>query len=66
MSEEIPEVELAITLSKKEIDHFRAAITRRASDEQWQQSAMLLLQSLRARSSRFTVRELGRSYNAAV
>jgi hypothetical protein len=60
------QVELTIKLSNAEINFFRQAITKRASDKDWQQCATLLLQSLRARSSRFTVRELGRSYNAAV
>ena len=61
------EVELTIKLGRAEIAMFREAITRSAAKADWQAAAVLLLQSLRQRQSRFQVRELGKDfYNAAV
>ena len=61
------EVELTVSFDKQEITLWRLANSKSASKEDWQAAAIVLVQSLRARGCRYTVRQLGRgAYNAGV
>jgi hypothetical protein len=60
-------VEFSATMTSEEIKLLRAAITRSAREQDWKPAAINLFASLRARASRYQVRELGRgNHNATV
>jgi hypothetical protein len=61
-----PTVELSSKLTDDEVTAYRAAITQRAAQSDWQEAAIRYFASLRARAARYQVRELGRSYNATL
>jgi hypothetical protein len=59
-------VELSATLTQEEIRLLREAITKNANEPDWQEAAIRYFASLRQRSARYQVKELARSYNAAL
>jgi hypothetical protein len=59
-------VELQATLTQEEIRLLREAITKNANEPDWQDAAIRYFASLRQRSARYQVKELARSYNAAL
>jgi hypothetical protein len=61
-----PSVELLVKLTIKEINLWRLANAKATSDEEVKNANRLLSESLRSRSARYTVRQLGQSYNAAL
>jgi hypothetical protein len=69
MSEQLSEttVELLAKMTDREINLWRLANSKAASDAEAKKAAWLLVKSIRERGGRYTVRELGKgSYNAAV
>ena len=61
-----PSVELLIKLTDREINLFRLAMSRAAAEEEAKQATKLLFRTLKERQCRYTVRELGGGYNAAL
>jgi hypothetical protein len=58
--------EISAKSTGDELTTFRHGITRSATEKEWQAAAIAFFASLRARGARYTVRELGHSYNAAL
>jgi hypothetical protein len=54
-----PSVELLVKLTIKEINLWRLANAKATSDEEVKNANRLLSESLRSRSARYTVRQLG-------
>jgi K+/H+ antiporter YhaU regulatory subunit KhtT len=61
-----PSVELLIKLTDREINLFRLAMSRAAAEEEAKQATKMLFKTLKQRQCRYTVRELGSGYNAAL
>jgi hypothetical protein len=58
---ESPTVELSTKLTKEQIEIWRLAISKAASEEDVKKSAKAFFKSLRASGTRYKVRELGRA-----
>jgi hypothetical protein len=61
-----PSVELLIKLNDREINLFRLAMSRAAAEEEAKEATKMLFKTLKQRQCRYTVRELGGSYNAGL
>ena len=53
-------LEFSVTVTGKEAEYARAAMTRTSSQERWEKAARRFFASLRRRGSKFTIRYLGR------
>ena len=58
----VPSVELSIKMTQREINLFRLAMARAASEEETKKASKLLFRTLKERSCRYTVRELGKDF----
>jgi hypothetical protein len=64
--QEITSHELLVELTLREINLWRLALGKASSEEEAGKASRLFLKSVRERGCRYSVRELGRSYNAAI
>jgi hypothetical protein len=63
---QLPPVELSIKMTEREINLWRLAMARAASEEETRKASKLLFRTLKERACRYTVRELGKDYNAVI
>jgi hypothetical protein len=61
-----PSVELLVKMTDKEINLWRLANSKATSEDESRKALKMLAKSLRERGCRYTVRQLGQNYNAAL